>query len=212
MSESGYITPERGEPRLICTYNPLYIHATTDAHPTHPVVGEGINLGSPLLSSEISTRAPATEQGAGSGRVPLVSVSAEHGIGPPSRYAPQMVAYLTCDCDCRLGGCNSPYGEEIGLPGASFMMVAPWGTVSEPSSLPDRSLDDAGEGLTLIMYQALNVPGKALNIVKQVERGNGFEAWRRLWSEYRPNIAGRKVNLLERVMEDKPGPGEDFPS
>ena len=54
--------------------------------------------------------------------------------------------------------------------------------------------------------------GKALNIVKQVERGNGFEAWRRLWSEYRPNIAGRKVNLLERVMEDKPASGEDFSS
>jgi len=54
--------------------------------------------------------------------------------------------------------------------------------------------------------------GKALNIVKQVERGNGFEAWRRLWSEYRPNIAGRKINLLERVMEDKPASGEDFSS
>ncbi len=52
--------------------------------------------------------------------------------------------------------------------------------------------------------------GKALSIIKQVEKGNGFEAWRRLWAEYRPNIAGRKVSLLEQVMVTKPAEGESF--
>ena len=43
------------------------------------------------------------------------------------------------------------------------------------------------------IMQALRamVDGKALNIVKSVqESGNGFEAWRRLFREYRPKPAG----------------------
>ena len=63
------------------------------------------------------------------------------------------------------------------------------------------------------IMQALRslVDGKALDIVKSVtEKGNGFEAWRRLWHEYRPHTAGRKATMLEAVMEDKPLAGEDF--
>ena len=63
------------------------------------------------------------------------------------------------------------------------------------------------------VHQALSsmVDGKALDIVKSVaDRGNGFERWRRLWAEYRPHTAGRKVSLLEAVMEDVPRTGEDF--
>ena len=46
--------------------------------------------------------------------------------------------------------------------------------------------------------------GKALSIVRNVEeRGNGFEAWRRLMKEYRPRVAVHKVGLLEQIMEDK---------
>ena len=59
--------------------------------------------------------------------------------------------------------------------------------------------------------RSLIAESKALNIVKQVqEKGNGFEAWRLLHKEYRPQIAGRKVSLLERVMEDRPKGKEDF--
>ena len=52
------------------------------------------------------------------------------------------------------------------------------------------------------IHQSLRIPveGKALNIVKSVRDGNGFEVWRRLWAEYRPNVAGRKTSLLENVM------------
>ena len=63
------------------------------------------------------------------------------------------------------------------------------------------------------IMQALRslVDGKALDIVKSVaEKGNGFEAWRWLWREYRPHTAGRKVAMLEAVMEDRPQAGEDF--
>ena len=46
------------------------------------------------------------------------------------------------------------------------------------------------------IHQSLRslVEGKALNIVKSVRDGNGFEVWRRLWAEYRPNVAGRKIS------------------
>ena len=55
------------------------------------------------------------------------------------------------------------------------------------------------------------VDGKALDIVKSVpDKSNGFEMWRRLWAEYRPQSAGRKVCLLESVMDDRPKGGEDF--
>jgi len=72
---------------------------------------------------------------------------------------------------------------------------------------------------TAIMAAGVNqalrslVEGKALDIVKQVpEKGNGFEAWRRLWAEYRPLNANRKVSLLERVMDERPSSSEDFSS
>ena len=53
--------------------------------------------------------------------------------------------------------------------------------------------------------RSLIADSKALNIVKQVqEKGNGFEAWRLLHKEYKPQIAGQKVSLLGQVMEDKP--------
>ena len=55
------------------------------------------------------------------------------------------------------------------------------------------------------------VNGKALDIVKSVpDKSNGFEMWRRLWAEYRPQSAARKVCLLESVMDDRPKDGETF--
>ena len=55
------------------------------------------------------------------------------------------------------------------------------------------------------------VSGKALNVIRHLEvQANGFEAWRLLHREYKPDTATRKVGLLERVMEDAPTTGEDF--
>ena len=51
--------------------------------------------------------------------------------------------------------------------------------------------------------------GKALDIIEAVpDRGGGFEAWRRLWGEYRPSTSGRKASMMESIMEDRPKPGE----
>ncbi len=63
------------------------------------------------------------------------------------------------------------------------------------------------------IMQALRslVDGKALDIVKSSqEKGNGFDAWRRLRAEYRSHLAGRKMTMLEAVMERRPRDGEDF--
>ena len=55
------------------------------------------------------------------------------------------------------------------------------------------------------------VGGKALNLIRYVpERQNGFEMWRLVFREYRPDTATRKVALLERVMEDSPTSSEEF--
>ena len=55
------------------------------------------------------------------------------------------------------------------------------------------------------------IGGKALTSVRHLpERMNGFEMWRILAREYRPDTATRKLGMLERVMEDAPRSGEDF--
>ena len=55
------------------------------------------------------------------------------------------------------------------------------------------------------------VDGKALDIVQSVpDKQNGFELWGRLFAECRPQSAGRKVSLLESVMDDRPQDGKDF--
>ena len=51
--------------------------------------------------------------------------------------------------------------------------------------------------------RSLIADSKALNIVKQVqEKGNGFEAWRLLHKEYKPQIAGQKVSLLDQEEQN----------
>ena len=54
------------------------------------------------------------------------------------------------------------------------------------------------------------VGGKALSCIRHPEKQNGFEMWRVLYKEHKPDTATRKVGLLERVMDDQPVPGVDF--
>ena len=55
------------------------------------------------------------------------------------------------------------------------------------------------------------VGGKALSCIRHhPEKLNGFEMWRFLYREYKPDTATRKVGLLERVKDDQPAPGMDF--
>ena len=55
------------------------------------------------------------------------------------------------------------------------------------------------------------IGGEALSCIRHhPEKLNGFEMWRLLYGEYKPDTATRKVGLLERVMDDQPAPGMDF--
>ena len=55
------------------------------------------------------------------------------------------------------------------------------------------------------------VGGKALMIIRHLpERSNGFEMWRTLHREYRPETATRKFGMLERIMHDEPRANEEF--
>ena len=55
------------------------------------------------------------------------------------------------------------------------------------------------------------IGGKVVSCIRHhPEKLNGFEMWRLLYREYKPDTATRKVGLLERVMDDQPAPGMDF--
>ena len=73
----------------------------------------------------------------------------------------------TCDAG-RCSGCNPPYGDVVGLPGASFQMVAPWAppsSLGQPSDLPDRGPDDVINTISIMLYQAPGAPGSATDVV-----------------------------------------------
>eukprot|EP00975_Prorocentrum_lima_P006899 1483202-Prorocentrum_lima.AAC.1 len=47
---------------------------------------------------------------------------------------------------------------------------------------------------------AQNCRGKALNVVRRSERGNGFQAWAMLVREYQPDLAGRHTAILMSLL------------
>ena len=50
-------------------------------------------------------------------------------------------------------------------------------------------------------YQlAMVCRGPAVGIVKAVERGNGVEAWRRLYRRYEPDAGPRLQNMMTRIL------------
>ncbi len=54
------------------------------------------------------------------------------------------------------------------------------------------------------------VGGRALNIVRGCPLHNGFEMWRRLFAEYRPNTAMTQLARLDEVIQSHPNNGEIF--
>ena len=98
-----------------------------------------------------------------------------------------------------------------GLPGdaerfleESVTMAQPiqWATLTPREKVVARGVATALRAL---------IGGKALSCIRQhPEKLNGFEMWRLLYREYKPETATRKVGLLERVMDDQPAPGMDF--
>ena len=98
-----------------------------------------------------------------------------------------------------------------GLPGdaerfleESVTMAQPiqWATLTPREKVVARGVATALRAL---------IGGKALSCIRHhPEKLNGFEMWRLLYREYKPDTATRKVGLLERVMDDQPAPGMDF--
>ncbi len=48
---------------------------------------------------------------------------------------------------------------------------------------------------------ALQCNGSALQVVKGVEKNNGFEAWRRMFQRHEPAAGGRHLSMMEKIME-----------
>ena len=98
-----------------------------------------------------------------------------------------------------------------GLPGdaerfleESVTMAQPiqWATLTPREKVVARGVATALRAL---------IGGMALSCIRHhPEKLNGFEMWRLLYREYKPDTATRKVGLLERVMDDQPAPGMDF--
>eukprot|EP00971_Amphidinium_carterae_P177772 3526078-Amphidinium_carterae.2 len=90
----------------------------------------------------------------------------------------------------------------------SLMIELGWGDLWEETQQREEALvlgsfsetaRCVSENLYLILSQ--RVKGKAQVIVKMTERGNGFEALKKLYKEYRPRAAVSKHNLLQAVIQ-----------
>ena len=46
--------------------------------------------------------------------------------------------------------------------------------------------------------------GEALNCIRNVEKGNGVEAWRKLHNEYRPSTATQAMGYMLRILVQAP--------
>ena len=97
-----------------------------------------------------------------------------------------------------------------GLPGdaerfleESVTMAQPiqWATLTPREKVVARGVARSVE--SRLKLRAL-IGGKALSCIRHhPEKLNGFEMWRLLYREYKPDTATRKVGLLERVMDDQ---------
>ena len=74
-----------------------------------------------------------------------------------------------------------------------------WGTLDSRTKV-------IAEGITRMLTSM--VGGRALNIIKSnpVPK-NGFEAWRRLFAEYKPLTGSRRMSLIEAVIDSRPAAG-----
>ena len=132
----------------------------------------------------------------------MMGLSAERTLGKPKDWngSDEQFDNFTYKYSAWLGG----------LPGNAEELLEAAATHESP--IITENLDVERRVMAKGIHQSLRslVEGKTLNIVKSVRDGNSFEVWRRLWAEYRPNVAGRKISLLENVMNSSPKPSEEF--
>ena len=71
------------------------------------------------------------------------------------------------------------------------------GTI-ELGQLPEAAKAEARQ---LYYILALQCNGSALQVVKGVEKNNGFEAWRRMFQRHEPAAGGRHLSNMSKIME-----------
>ena len=96
-----------------------------------------------------------------------------------------------------------------GLPGDAERFLEESVTMAQPS-VDNAYTTREGRGQGVATALRALIGGKALSCIRHPEKLNGFEIWRLLYREYKPDTATSKVGLLERVMDDQPAPGMDF--
>ena len=64
--------------------------------------------------------------------------------------------------------------------------------------LPEAAKAEARQ---LCYILALQCSGSALQVVKGVEKNNGFEAWRRMFQRQEPAAGGRLLSMMAKIME-----------
>ena len=88
-----------------------------------------------------------------------------------------------------------------GLPGEADVLLEK--AIGYTAPLPMEPMTDNEKIMARGIASALKalIGGKALTLVRHLpERMNGFEMWRILAREYRPDTAARKFGMLERVV------------
>ena len=72
----------------------------------------------------------------------------------------------------------------------------------QPAPIVASALTEVDRGRSAQVYYTLAtlVRGKALDVAKKAENGNGYEAWRLLIAEYEPRSKGRWGGMLGQVL------------
>ena len=92
-----------------------------------------------------------------------------------------------------------PFESYCALLGWESLMIA---ARDETTEIDNDMLNDDAKAISRSLYHLLVslCEGMAMNIVKLTERGNGFEALRKLYKEFRPKLAEEAGALLQAIL------------
>ena len=92
-----------------------------------------------------------------------------------------------------------PFESYCALLGWESLMIA---ARDETTEIDNDLLNDDAKAISRSLYHLLVslCEGMAMNIVKLTERGNGFEALRKLYKEFRPKLAEEAGALLQAIL------------
>ena len=74
--------------------------------------------------------------------------------------------------------------------------------VNHPTDLRRSDLGNTADAVSVTLYHLLVqlCQGRAFGIVRSVEKGNGFQVWRRLHQEYAPTTGLRLSSMLSGLL------------